>query len=114
MSGPTTPQKSDDFTRKRPRREEDISANAPDHSHLIKDELLWLEGGDVVFKAGNFAFKVYRGMLARRSRALRDLLYPPVKTEDPAGTFDGLPLVSVSDSASDIRYFLLVLCCGKK
>lgn len=78
-----------------------------------KDDEVWLEDGNVILIAERVAFKVYQGLLARRSEVFRDMFTLP---GGPAETekIDGVPVVSVSDPVVDLRHLLLVLCCGKK
>ncbi|KAI0806637.1 hypothetical protein C8Q74DRAFT_1189914 [Fomes fomentarius] len=77
-----------------------------------KDDEVWLEDGNVILIAERVAFKVYQGLLARRSEVFRDMFTLP---GGPAETekIDGVPVVSVSDSVVNLRHLLLVLCCGK-
>ena len=102
--------------RKRPRTSASDAENAPDFVFegrpVKKDSEVWLEDGNVILHADGVVFKVYQGILARRSEVFRDLFTLP----DPPETerLEGVPVISVSDSPDDLRHLLLVLCCGKK
>ncbi|KAI0713880.1 hypothetical protein C8Q76DRAFT_620707 [Earliella scabrosa] len=101
--------------RKRPRTSASDAENAPDFVFegrpVKKDSEVWLEDGNVILHADGVVFKVYQGILARRSEVFRDLFTLP----DPPETerLEGVPVISVSDSPDDLRHLLLVLCCGK-
>ncbi|KAI0355240.1 hypothetical protein OH77DRAFT_1425310 [Trametes cingulata] len=75
-----------------------------------QDAELWLEDGNIVIVAGDLAFRAYRGILARRSEVFRDLFSIP--NPQQLETMDGVPVVRVSDSPEELRYLLMVLCCG--
>ncbi|KAF8145623.1 hypothetical protein K438DRAFT_1425906, partial [Mycena galopus ATCC 62051] len=38
---------------------------------------LWFEDGNIVIQAGNSQFRVYRGVLAKRSSVFQDMLSSP-------------------------------------
>ena len=77
-----------------------------------RDPEVWMEDGNIVIEAGNVAFKVYKGILAGRSEVFRDLFSVPSPAEVEA--MDGVPIVHLQDSATDLKYLFLVLFCGKK
>ncbi|PIL33272.1 hypothetical protein GSI_04722 [Ganoderma sinense ZZ0214-1] len=103
-------------SRKRP-RVEDGDRERPSNrrkSDPRKDDDVWLSDGSiVVVAADNVAFRVHKSTLSLRSEIFRDLFSLPNADEATAETMDGCPVVRVSDTSSDIRHLLLVLCCGK-
>jgi hypothetical protein len=71
--------------------------------HKVHD--LWFEDGTLVLKAGKSLFKIYRGLLSRRSVVFSDMFsFPP----PPEGNemLEGCPVVETYDSAQDMKYFL--------
>lgn len=44
---------------------------------MHKHETLWFEDGNIVIITGNIGFRVYRGVLARKSAVFRDLFNLP-------------------------------------
>ena len=93
-----------------------------DHSSVpnpwTADSDVWFDDGNLIIVAGEVAFRVYKGTLARTSEVFQHLLdIPtpalPANTTDP-GMIDGVPVVHVADSAVDLKNLLLVLFCNKK
>ncbi|RDX43358.1 hypothetical protein OH76DRAFT_1206067 [Lentinus brumalis] len=73
---------------------------------LVRDTEFWFEGGSVVIVAGRVAFKVYRETLAVPSVVFQGMFqFPPNVV---VLTFDGCPVVRVSDSPEDFRHLLRV------
>ena len=97
-----------DIPAKRP-RSADVG---PKNANVKRDDEVWMVDGNVVIQAGQVAFKVYWGILARRSTIFNDLFSIPRPLE--VETMDGVPIVRLPDSPDDLRCLLLVLCCGKK
>jgi len=70
---------------------------------------LYMSDGSVVLLAGNTLFKIYLQWLAKKSEVFANLSsFDKVQPED-ADTYDGCPLVRVTDSAKDMEYFLMGL-----
>ena len=59
-----------------------------------RDEEYWLDDGNVILIAGQAAFRLYKGLLARQSTILCDTFI--AADPDPAATFDGCPVVHLS------------------
>ena len=98
---------------KRPRTEEHAEGSNLTRSTLEQDTEVWLADGNIVIIAQTgTAFRVHKSTLAQRSEVFRDLFTVPAP--ETVASFDGCPLVYVSDSPDDLRRLLLVLCCGKK
>jgi hypothetical protein len=70
---------------------------------------LWFPDGNLVFRAENMLFRVYRGVLANKSTIFADMLAVPQPSADDGETFEGCPVVVLSDSAVDVRRFFGVL-----
>ena len=73
-----------------------------------KDDELWYEDGTVVIIAGDVAFRLYKGVLARASPIFQDMF--AIGQPGDAETMDGCSVVRLSDSPVDLRYFFRVLC----
>ena len=71
---------------------------------------IWFEDGNVILVAGGVAFKVHRGQLERHSEIFRDLFSLPQPVDQPR--FQGLPIVQLYDSPSDINFLLRALYDG--
>jgi hypothetical protein len=68
---------------------------------------LWYEDGTVVLQAGSRQFRVYRGILCAHSSVFSDMFsFPQPSSEEK---FEGIPLVQMPDSPSDLYYFLKTL-----
>ena len=89
---------------------------------VIKDELVWLDDGNIVILVGPgapvpdrevvpngdvYAFKCHKSMLARYSTVFRQLFETPGSSEDPA--MDGVPTMSLPDDPDDLRNLLRIL-----
>ncbi|TFY62998.1 hypothetical protein EVJ58_g3505 [Rhodofomes roseus] len=79
---------------------------------LVRDEEFWYEDGSVVLVAGNVGFRVYRGLLVRRSEVFSDLFSVPQPQDSQLVC--GCPVVHLSDTPDSLRELLGVLLCGKK
>lgn len=71
---------------------------------------IWFDDGNVILSAEGVAFKVHRGQLERHSEIFRDLFSLPQPADQP--TFQGLPIVQLYDSPSDITFLLRALYDG--
>jgi len=66
---------------------------------------LWFEDGNLILQAENTLFKIYRGHLASRSSVFADMFAFPIPAEGNH-VLDGVPIVEVYDTATDMEYFL--------
>ncbi|KAI0657090.1 hypothetical protein C8Q70DRAFT_1157923, partial [Cubamyces menziesii] len=81
-------------------------------AELKRDEEVWFPSGNIILVASDqVAFRVYQGILSRRSEVFRGLfeLPPPPDTEK----IDGCPVVHLPDDPLDLKYLLLVIFCRK-
>ncbi|KAJ7070071.1 hypothetical protein C8F01DRAFT_1115149, partial [Mycena amicta] len=72
-----------------------------------KAEGLWWEDGGMVLQAENTVYRISRDFLATHSPVFRDMILLPVPSDEE--TFEGCPLVRLSDTAKDITSFLNAL-----
>ena len=73
--------------------------------HITRDQDLWFEDGNIVVVAnGTWAFRVYKGMLARISLVFEDTF----KFSPGGQTMDGAPVFHVHDHPIDLKHFLEV------
>ncbi len=66
-----------------------------------------LEDGNLVLVAGTTAFRVYRGILAKKSTVFANMFH--MGSLDVTETFDGCPVLHLSDHPEDLRDFLQFL-----
>ena len=71
---------------------------------LERDEEFWLEDGSIVLVCKNVGFRVYRVLLASQSTVFADML--ATANPDAGETYEGCPVVRLSDSPEDMRHFL--------
>ena len=74
---------------------------------LTRDKEFWLEDGNIILIACDVGFRIYRGLLAAQSTVFADMFSCPNSTADEY--YDDCPVVRLSDSPEDLRYFLRVL-----
>ena len=77
---------------------------------IQKHDTLWFEDGNIVIVTGNVGFRVYRGVLARKSAVFRDLFNLPQPPDSEV--FEECPVVRLHDPAADMARFLGVLYDG--
>ncbi|KAI0087554.1 hypothetical protein BDY19DRAFT_994870 [Irpex rosettiformis] len=79
-----------------------------EHMH---DPDIWFSDGNIVLRAEQTLFRVYRGILCRASPIFRDMLHiGHSQSCNPADTYEECPLVVMAgDSAVDMRTFLRTL-----
>ncbi len=79
------------------------------------DATVWYEDGNIVLIAGSTGFRLYKGILASVSPVFKDM-FSLAKPDDSSAaetvTVEGCCVVRVTDSPSDLRYFLLVITTG--
>ncbi|KAI1795285.1 hypothetical protein LXA43DRAFT_939155 [Ganoderma leucocontextum] len=74
---------------------------------LIRDKEFWLNDGNIVLIARDVGFRIYRGLLTAQSTIFADMFSSPNSIADEY--YDDCPVVRLSDSPEDLRYFLRVL-----
>lgn len=73
--------------------------------HSICTEL-WFPDGSIILQAESILFRVYSGLLAQYSPFFRDLFSIP-QPESDQDIYQGIPVVQMSETANELRYFLL-------
>ena len=91
-----------------------VGHNGCQQTDIVKDSHMWFEDGNVVLVAQNSGFRVYKGALSRQSVVFKDLfaLPQPKSSSDPEETFDGCPMVHLSDTSTEIREMLRAVFDG--
>ncbi|KAJ6535751.1 hypothetical protein B0H19DRAFT_1184114 [Mycena capillaripes] len=79
--------------------------SALDDFHHV--DQLWFEDGTLILGAGNSLFRVYGGLLAKRSPVFHDMLGIP--QPEFAEVVDGCPVVYLPDNERDLNCFLSAL-----
>lgn len=76
---------------------------------LTRSTRIWFEDGNVVLRAQNTVFRVYKGILSRDSSVFRYMFSLP--NLENAETYDvsGCPLVVVQDDAADMELYLTLI-----
>ncbi|PIL23580.1 hypothetical protein GSI_14893 [Ganoderma sinense ZZ0214-1] len=70
---------------------------------LTRDQDFWLQDGSVVLVAEKTAFKVYAGLLSVHSPVFSGMFSPANHADE---TYDGCPVVRMSDSPEDVKWLL--------
>ena len=65
--------------------------------------------GLIVLLAGNMVFRFYGGLLSKNSEVFSEMLSSSSHQHPPAETWDGCPLLRLSDSPDELAYFLNAL-----
>ena len=73
---------------------------------IIRSDI-WFSDGNIVLVARETAFRIYRRLLAGQSTVFSDMFAS--STSSPDETFDGCPVVHLSDSPHDLAHLLRVL-----
>ncbi|KAK7690491.1 hypothetical protein QCA50_005589 [Cerrena zonata] len=78
--------------------------------NISRSTAVWYEDGNVVLIAERKAFKVHRSILSSSSDVFRDM-FEVVQPDllDSSSTFDGCPIVHLSDTAKELTTFLEIL-----
>ncbi|KAJ7106402.1 hypothetical protein C8R43DRAFT_1045799 [Mycena crocata] len=79
-----------------------MADTSPSEHQRVPD--LWFEDGNLVIQAGDTQFRVYRGILAKRSPIFQDMLSLPQPADSELVA--GCPMVRISDSALEATAFL--------
>ncbi|KAJ7115386.1 hypothetical protein C8R44DRAFT_855384 [Mycena epipterygia] len=74
---------------------------------LERVESLWYPDGNLVIHAGSVIFRVYRGMLAKQSPVLGELLHPSKLSR--YDVFDGCTVLHLPYSGTETIYFLAAI-----
>ena len=83
-----------------------------DWRQLPHDKEFWYEDGSIILIASDVAFKAYRGPLIHHSPVFKDMLsmpQPPSSSTEPSACQVELPVVPLTESASDLRHVLRLL-----
>ncbi|KAI1784799.1 hypothetical protein LXA43DRAFT_901007 [Ganoderma leucocontextum] len=67
----------------------------------------WFDDGNIVLVAQRTAFRIYRGLLSSQSTVFSDMFVSSSSSADE--TFDGCPIIHLSDSPHDVAHLLRVL-----
>lgn len=70
----------------------------------IEKSELWMDGGNVILQAEVIQFQVHRSVLSNHSMVFRDMFSSVSPPSEPQ--VNGLSLVPVSDTASDIHHMV--------
>ena len=70
----------------------------------------WFSDGNIVLAVDKVLFKVHRGQLERHSEVFQSLFSIPQPQDAP--TVEGMPVVELFDSPSDVSYLLKALYDG--
>ncbi|PIL26316.1 hypothetical protein GSI_12072 [Ganoderma sinense ZZ0214-1] len=111
---------SSEIPRKRPRVESPPpTENTTSETGHDRDTEFWFEDGTIILIAGNFEFRVYKGILASCSTVFRNMFtFPQPESSSTSATSSSsstsdCPFVHVADSPEDIREILRCLMPGK-
>ncbi|KAF8144682.1 hypothetical protein K438DRAFT_2029083 [Mycena galopus ATCC 62051] len=81
-----------------------MTTNNTTTTESVRDDSLWFTDGTVVLQAENHLFRLSLGILAAKSPVFQDMLaFPQPKNGE---TYDGCPMINLSDSAQDATHFL--------
>ncbi|KAI1795348.1 hypothetical protein LXA43DRAFT_38340 [Ganoderma leucocontextum] len=88
----------------------DSSTQANGQEKLARSADFWLDDGNLILLAGETAFRVYKGILTKNSGVFADMF--AAGSADATESFDGCPVVRLSDDPEDLGDFLqhLMLC----
>ncbi|KAH9916592.1 uncharacterized protein BXZ73DRAFT_53770 [Epithele typhae] len=73
-------------------------------SKLTHDDEFWLNDGTIVLVCQTIGFRVYRELLAHQSPVFANMLESSTPSSEES--YQGLPVVQLSDSPTDLRHFL--------
>ncbi|KAH9856111.1 hypothetical protein C2E23DRAFT_722423 [Lenzites betulinus] len=91
---------------KRKRGDEDVRT-VPGRYQFQRDTEFWLEDGNLVLIAHTTGFRVYRGLLASQSEVFGGMFESA--SPSTGDSFDGCPVVHLSESPEDLRHLLRVI-----
>ena len=84
-----------------------IDGPPPSLNDLKHDEEFWLEDGNIILISRSTAFRIYRGLLAEQSSVFADMF--TASSSKPDESYEGCPVIHLSESPEDLRHFLRVL-----
>ncbi|KAH9849255.1 hypothetical protein C2E23DRAFT_888437 [Lenzites betulinus] len=115
----TRPRSPSPSAAKRKRARRDVEPQAPGAASelgapLRKDSAYWHEDGNIIIIVqGDVAYRIHKGVLARRSGVFRTLFsLPQPEGGRNAETMDGCPVVRLQDSEHDFSHLLQALYDG--
>lgn len=80
----------------------------PAQTGLKRHGDFWFDDGNLILVAQqNIAFRIYRGLLTAQSTFFADKA--ATASMNPAKTFDGCPVVEVSDTPEELAHFLHII-----
>ncbi|KAH9932285.1 uncharacterized protein B0H18DRAFT_987417 [Fomitopsis serialis] len=106
------PEQSSQSSKKRPRtdpfddRGHRLGSSECEQKPPLRDDEFWFKDGTIVLIAGNVAFRVYEGLLARDSSVLRDLFAGLQRVLPNVEMIDGCPVARLSDRSEELRSLL--------
>ena len=83
------------------------SGSSSTSSHLHRHPEIWYDDGNLVLVAHDTAFRIYRGLIAGQSSVFSDLFAS--SSSSPDESFEGCPVIHLSDSPQDLAHLLRVL-----
>lgn len=67
---------------------------------------LWFEDGNILLRAEDVLFKVYKGFLCKQSSVFADMLSLPQPSTAAEDLCDGCPIVRMSDASAALEVLL--------
>ena len=92
-----------------------LPAQADVDGSINRDSEVWFEDGNIVVIAQNVAFRFHKSVVSIHSSVFRDLFSIPRPSptgEEVDETFDGCPVVRVSDTSYDFRELIRAIYSG--
>ncbi len=83
------------------------SKSADGHDQFTRHADFWLEDGNLILLAARTAFRVYRGLLVKKSAVFADMFV--TGSPDANEMFDGCPVIRLPDHPDDLQHFLQYL-----
>ena len=68
---------------------------------------LWFDDGNNVIQAGNYQFRIHRGILSARSPVLHGLFSKLIPGETKS--IEGCPVTHLQDRGEDVKNFLMAI-----
>ncbi|KAH9925125.1 uncharacterized protein B0H18DRAFT_877402 [Fomitopsis serialis] len=101
--------------RKRPRTDSSVSANQSQQEETFRrdEQLSWYEDGNIIIVAQGIGFRLSKGLLAQNSQVFRDMLSLPQPSDaSHVETYDGCPVVHVTDTVDELRVLAMTVFNG--
>ncbi|PIL26499.1 hypothetical protein GSI_12257 [Ganoderma sinense ZZ0214-1] len=83
------------------------ASSSTSSSNLRRHPEIWYDDGNLVLVAGQFAFRIYRGLIAGQSTVFSDLFASSTSSLDE--TFEECPVIHLFDSPQDLVHLLRIL-----